>query len=274
MLILLVLVFPGRALAWGREGHRIICGIAWHRLTPEARALAAHLLGEADERAFVDACYWADQIRPERPETGPLHYVNIPPGVPGVDLARDCGDTTRHCVIWAIVHYARRLADSTTGPAERADALRFVLHFVGDVHQPLHAGRLADLGGNHISVHFFGNERAPQGRTNLHTVWDSEILRHAGQMWPSAAEVLNAEVTSEQARAWRSLDVIAWANESYRLCEDFVYARLPEGGRIGDVYYRQALAYTDVQLQKAGVRLAFLLNRLAAGTLNLDLPAS
>ncbi|HEX6559120.1 MAG TPA: S1/P1 nuclease [Longimicrobiales bacterium] len=266
---LALLLLPARAFAWGEEGHRTVCAIAWQRLTPQAHTMIARLLGADDKTTFVEACLWADQIRPNVPSTAPYHFVNIPAGASGFDMARDCADSKKHCVTWAIVHYANILADTSRSPNARRNALRFIGHFVGDVHQPLHAGRPEDLGGNRVLVDFFGNAGSGDRRMNLHSVWDTQILRHARWQWAAAALRLNAEVVPDEAQQWQTLDVGAWTTESYRVCEDYVYTRLPQNGKIRNAYYRPALGYVEVQLQKAGVRLAFLLNSAAGGSLVL-----
>lgn len=258
---------PEPARAWGFEGHRIVCEIAWQRLTPEARAMVGELLrAPGAAPTFAESCTWPDEVRPDRPETAAFHYINIPPGVRGADLERDCGDPAKRCNPWAIMHFTGVLADPAGSLLERGEALRFVGHFVGDLHQPLHAGRPEDLGGNRVAVDFFGRTLYREDRPlNLHGVWDSAILERAGLAWPDAGRSLAAQVDEDEAREWETLDVMAWTDESYRLCEDFVYGRLPAGGRIRDRYYRPALGHAEAQLQKAGVRLAYLLNRVAAG---------
>ncbi|HUP88052.1 MAG TPA: S1/P1 nuclease [Longimicrobiales bacterium] len=264
-MVLLVVLIPSSARAWGGDGHRIVCGIAWLRLTPEARTMVSRLLGNDEDKTFADACVWADEVRGQRPETSAYHYVNIPAGVAGMDLARDCGDPAKRCAPWAIVEYARILRAANSSEDARRDALRFIMHFVGDLHQPLHAGRPGDLGGNTVIVEFFGNAGTADRKLNLHSVWDSQILRRAGKVWPASSLVLNNEVTPEDVAEWQVFDPVGWANDSYRICEDFVYGRLPSNHKIYNSYYRPGLGYAEVQLQRAGVRLAFLLNELASG---------
>lgn len=269
--LLAVLLLPARAVAWGGEGHRILCGVAYQRLTPEARVMATRLLGSGDEKVFVDACVWADSVRDDRPETYNYHFINTPAGMEGPDMARDCGDPARRCAPWAIVHYGRILANPQSSAIERSDAIKFVMHFIGDLHQPLHAGRPGDLGGNRVYVDFFGDSGRDDRKLNLHSVWDSQILRRAERTWPTASQILVADIAADEAQRWETLDVLEWTNESYRICEDFVYGQLPADGRIRNFYYRPALGYVHVQLQKGGVRLAHFLNKAATGNLNLSI---
>lgn len=263
-------LLPERGYAWGAEGHRIVCEIAWQRLTPAARQLVGTLLRNEPDPVFARTCTWADEVRSTtHRHTAAYHYINIPAGAEGVDLARDCGDADRRCIVWAIHHYASRLTERSRSHQERNEALKFVAHFVGDLHQPLHAGRPEDLGGNRVQVSFFGNTGTPERPLNLHSVWDSAILRRAEHSWPKSGHRLNAQITPFDAERWETLDVSGWTNESYRIADRFAYSTLPEDGLIGNFYYRPALGYSEAQLQKAGVRLAYLLNHAANGTLTL-----
>jgi hypothetical protein len=152
--------------AWGAEGHEIVALIAARELSPSARAQVAHLLGST--AMMVHESNWADEIRDQRPETGPWHYVDIPLRAPGYDARRDCPD--RDCVVAQIENDQRILANRKLGDGVRAEALRFLIHFIADVHQPLHAGDNEDRGGNQVRV-VMGRERA-----NLHRIWDADAI--------------------------------------------------------------------------------------------------
>jgi nuclease S1 len=265
---------PSPVHAWSAEGHRIVCEIAWQRLTPAARTMVSDLLRDEEDRVFARHCAWADQVRgTTHRHTAAYHYINIPAGAAGTDLARDCGDADRRCVTWAIDRYARILADRRAPHAERNEALKFVAHFVGDLHQPLHAGRPEDLGGNRIPVRFYGDPEPAGHPLNLHAAWDGTFLRHAGIGWPEGAQRLHERIPPAEARRWQTLDLIGWTDESFLIADRFAYPALPADGYLGNAYVWPALAYSEVMLQKAGVRLAYLLNHAAAGTLRLpDLP--
>jgi hypothetical protein len=272
-LLLAALMAPLPPVVWGGEGHRIVCEIAWQRLTPAARALVTAIRAADPDSgsSFPESCLWADRVRATTHRyTNTYHYINIPPGVAGVDLARDCADEERRCAPWAIKHYAVVLADPRSSAIYRAEALKFLAHFVGDLHQPLHAGRPEDLGGNRILVDFFGRHGRNGDSLNLHTVWDSSILDRGHLVWPDSALALNAEIAPKEAAEWEKSTVLDWTNESYRASEELVY-RLPDGKRIDEAYYQAGLTLSRTALQRAGVRLAHLLNQMAAGTFS---PAS
>lgn len=260
---LLLSLFALLAPLWSGDGHQLVCEVAWRHLSPAARTMVLQL--RADETGtFAESCTWADEVRPDRPETYNYHFVSIPGGAAGVDLRRDCGDPAKRCAIWAIKHYAIVLTDRAATPTQRQEALKFLGHFVGDLHQPLHAGRPHDRGGNDVKVSFFGNAGSAERAMNLHSVWDSQILRRANIGWPESADELVSGITTQQVSQWATADVIGWANESYRIDEDFVYG-VPPGGNIDHAYYNRALAIARVRLQQGGIRLAHLLNEAARG---------
>jgi len=247
---------------WGAEGHRLVCEVAWHFLTPEARTMVA-TLGMEGSRSFAEGCLWADQVRPERPETAGFHYVNIPAGASGIDLERDCGDAELKCALWAIVHYSAILADRSAPARARREALLFVSHFVGDLHQPLHAGRPEDRGGNEVRVTFFGVASRPGSRMDLHRIWDTELLARSGLRHPESVAFLLEGIGPSEVQAWSDDDVIRWTNESHRWNESLVY--VPVGSELGQEYLDRAYPVVVERLRQGGVRLAHVLNQAAGG---------
>lgn len=244
--------------AWGGDGHRLACEVAWRHLSPEAKSLTQQLLqGEA----FAETCTWADEVRRDRPETYNYHFINIPAGRRGMSFA-DCPGP-KYCAPWAIKHYTMILADITQSLPQRSEALKFVNHFVGDLHQPLHAGRPHDRGGNEVHVSFFGDAGSADRRMNLHGIWDSGMLRRANLTWPHSAEALISDITTWEVSAWSNSDVVGWTNESYRIAEDFAYR--VGNGALADEYFNRALPIARERLQQAGIRLAHLLNEAARG---------
>lgn len=262
--------------AWSANAHEILCEITWRRLSPAGKRLVGELRRADPQpgRTFSASCAWADRVRHRsgsHPHTAAYHYVNVPAGAAGVDPQRDC-PPPRRCVTWAIDHYAARLADRSLAKRERAEALKFVAHFVGDVHQPLHVGRAADRGGNTIAVDFLGDfGSCGRGKErNLHQVWDRNLLEHARMRWPDTAVALDRAITPEQVRSWSAGGPIEWANESHRANATFVYA-LPEPvercGRpfrpITPAYADRAVAMVRERLQQSGIRLARLIDAAA-----------
>ena len=251
------------ASLWSGDGHRLICEIAWRHLTPETRRLV-HGLRAGETGTFAESCTWADQIRAERPATYNYHFINIPAGASGMSMERDCGDPVKRCAPWAIKHYAAILADTSRGTRDRLEALKFLGHFVGDIHQPLHAGRPGDRGGNGVRVSFFGERGTSERPMQLHSVWDSGILRRARLRWPASADELVAGISKADVAVWSDSDVVGWTNESYRIDEEFVYT-VADGGSIADTYYLRAVPIARQRIRQAGIRLAHLLNQAALG---------
>ncbi len=273
VITLLSLAISGSPPLWGVQGHRLVCEVAWQRLSPKARVLVQHLRDQDPEArdSFASDCLWADAVRSTTHKlTYFYHFINIPPNTTGMDRDRDCGDPDRRCAPWAIKHYARVLQDSNAPPLQRGEALKFLTHFVGDLHQPLHAGRPADRGGNDVPVRFFGTRVIGGDTLNLHMVWDTYILARANLSAPHGVLQLNADITVAEANEWNSASLSTWVAESYVIDEGLAYA-LPPGNRIDQQYYGRALRASKTQLQRAGVRLAALLNAIADGTLNPDL---
>lgn len=250
------------ALAWGAEGHRIVAFIAASQLDGRARAEVTRLLGGPLPGSMVRVSTWADEIRRDRPRTAAWHYVDIPLGSAGYDAARDC----RHgnCVVAQIERDQRLIADRKLAAPLRAEALRFLIHFVGDVHQPLHAANDDDRGGNEVHVVLNGR------RTNLHAVWDDAVVRALGHSPAHVARRLERQITSADRARWRRGTAMDWANQSFGIATRDIYARFR--GRtpryapliLPPNYARDEAPLAARQLERAGVRLAWLLNRAFA----------
>ena len=252
------LLGPSCAWAWDGEGHRVVALIAADHLTPSARAGVADLLGSDARGAMERASTWADEIRFQRPQTKPWHYVNIELSERGYDAARDCpgGD----CVVAQTLKDERLVADRRLPRPVRLAALRFLIHFVGDLHQPLHCADHHDRGGNSVRVRLGGEE------TNLHAVWDTAVVAGLGDDPAAVAAELNAQITPREADAWSRGGPVAWANESFHVAKHDIYAPLREAGGPGgtvqlpDDYVLRERPVVAEQLEKAGVRLAMVLN--------------
>jgi hypothetical protein len=251
-LALMALLAPSKALAWGAEGHEIVAAIALRELTPAARNEAGRLLG--GPVMMVHDASWADEIRDSRPETGAWHYVDIPLWAGSYDTSRDCGDGD--CVVAQIADDLRILSDQHVPDRIRAEALRFLIHFVADVHQPLHAEDNADKGGNQVHVRL-GRERA-----NLHKLWDVDVIEPLGPDPEAIAENIEHGLTPGQRKDWQSGSPARWANEAHAIAREHIYP--PLGGardvRLPRDYAVREAPLARILLAKAGVRLAWLLN--------------
>lgn len=250
---------PAPALAWGAMGHRLVAALAADELSSAASAEVAHLLeGEADP-TLPGVATWADELRAQDPGLGrrssPWHYVNLGEQQCTYDAGRDCKGG--NCVVEAITAQAVALGDRARSRAERAQALKFLVHFVGDVHQPLHAGYAHDKGGNTVQVSIDGKG------TNLHSLWDSKLLASAGLDEVAYLQHLRAlPVAVPMPVAVLPPDGATWARQSCAIAtQPGVYppsAKLPEG------YAATWRPVAEEQLRRAGTQLALLLNATLA----------
>jgi hypothetical protein len=244
------------ALGWGPEGHQIIATIAAEHLNEQARAAVNELLRG---RSMAEVANWADEVRsrPEYEWTRPLHYVNVPRDAVRVDMNRDCENGL--CIIRAINDASQALRQRRGSANELAEALMFLIHFVGDIHQPMHVAYRDDLGGNQIDVIIF------EDLSNLHRVWDSDLLRRRIEVggaghWRALATELQQGISAQQRRQWGGqIDSIAWANETLSQTRR-IYAELPPVTDLGEAYYERNIPTVLERLSMAGVRLAALLN--------------
>jgi nuclease S1 len=256
-----VAVGPHVGLGWGADGHKMVGAIAEHYLSPAATLRVRDLLygGTLD-----DIATWADEIKSDRScdYAKPLHYANPAPGADHFDMTRDVPPAG--CVVTAIIDCAETLTRPNAPRGERIEALKFLAHFVGDIHQPLHLGNAHDRGGNDIKVEFFRN------RTNLHRLWDSGLIRRVKNPWRDYAAELITRNDSDQVAEWSAeLDPVAWANESILLARQYAYP-IRGDRRLGQPYFDACIPIVDYQLRAAGVRLAALLNAIYESPTSTD----
>jgi hypothetical protein len=243
-----------------------------------------------------DSSTWADDLRKVQPESSAWHYIDIPRDAPRSALAEFCPASTG-CVTRALAHQIDLLRNDGNTPQTRAEALRFIVHLVGDLHQPLHCVSNNDIGGNCVPVDFFGNppvEKNPQFESyspNLHGIWDSNIIQRMKGTETVAqwADSLDQQFSS-QAGGWEKAGVNLdnWAWESHELADSVVYAKLPVAipvekpepvkscvddnhvstrmlnlhERVSQQYVNAVEPTINEQIAKAGVRLAMILNQV------------
>jgi hypothetical protein len=267
------------AFAWGPEGHRTVAEIASRYLDPKASARVLELLeddrladGElSGRRTLGEVASWADEIReydPKRPGRR-LHFDDIPL-CETPDYARYCKNG--QCASAQIDRQLRILSDGSARLPLRNRALKWVVHLVGDIHQPLHAADRRDRGGNTVQVSFFGQrDNPPYGSLNLHAVWDVHILRRLLAGRGGVRVFVSAPLMERDKAAWEKGSISDWIAESHAIARDFAYAALPVPAScphkiagvvaLEEAYYDQAAPVIEVQIRKAGVRLARVLNQ-------------
>jgi len=293
------------ARAWGCKGHQTVALIAEKQLTPQARQLVEKLLadnpvdpqlkrycGSTTRDPFADASTWPDDVRYSL-KNGPWHYIDIPRGAPRGPIAQFCGN--QGCVTEAIAEQLAILKDKNADARNRADAVRYIIHFVGDLHMPLHATTNDDEGGNCVPVRYFRRRAHENGNSftpNLHSLWDTAILERdmEGAEPPEYADFLS-QVFASDFPQWQAagIHVEDWAWESHDLAESIVYgALIPKipveapvpvhscaddnniGERMlhlrifaGESYQEAAAPIVEERIAQAGVRLAMIFNDAA-----------
>lgn len=264
---------PSLAWAWAALGHRLVGELAEPQLRPNARLEVARLLEGEREPTLAGIANWADELRGSDPArfkaTSSWHYVGTARGDCMVDSAEECPDG--QCVVGQIEAQTRILADTTKPPRERREALKFVVHLVGDAHQPLHASDHDDLGGNTVKLtlrtdiepeaYARANYRDGVMQTNLHSIWDFYILAEAK---------LDASTYAEQLRRWGSptaptqmSPARAWAAESCRLITQ--RALYPTTIDLDSAYLDTFRPLAEQRIRQAAFRLAYLINEALDG---------
>jgi hypothetical protein len=259
---LLLCIATPQGWAWGREGHRLTALVAEQYLTPETKAQIVELLGR---ETLAGVAPWADEYRTEHPETGPWHFVDIPKSAAAFDRMRDCPVSAkdpkspwRDCLTDRIRYFEGRLGDTSLSLAKRAIALKFVVHFIGDIHQPFHTYG-DDRGGNGIMVTFLGSAKCGNLKCNLHGVWDVQIIEGQNLSEPKYAARLLQEIKDNNWERMDGGEPTTWANISHHYA---VEAVAPNGALLTREYVAEESKIVDAQLALAGLRLARVLNRI------------
>lgn len=280
VLVLLQLVHG--VFGWGKDGHYTICKIAEVYLTQNSLAAVKDLLPESAEGDLASVCSWADTIRRNYRWrwSSPLHYVDTPDFKCNYEYSRDCHDNYGHkdrCVAGAIFNYTLQLSsafsNSKSGPKYNlTEALMFLSHFIGDVHQPLHVGFTGDEGGNTIVVHWY------RRKSNLHHVWDNMIIDSAVKTFYGSDLAIFIKAIERNITDTWSNDKSSWeycernqtvcpnlyASESVRYACKFAYRNATPGSTLGDDYFLTRLPIVEQRLAQGGIRLAATLNRIFA----------
>ncbi|GAA0326144.1 S1/P1 nuclease [Sphingomonas oligophenolica] len=282
----IVTVVPAPVFAWGSEGHILVAAIARSRLTPETVAKIDAILAQDHDTLtppdMLSRSTWADAWRGAgHRETAEWHFVDVELGHPDFDAAcyghpapatPPSTGPAQDCIVDKVAQFAQELGARDTPPAERILALKYVLHFVGDLHQPLHVADNHDRGGNCVHIALGG-----QRTVNLHSYWDTVVVSELGSDARDILGKLESGITSDQAAAWSAGDFGSWAKETNGVavsvaysfktpprCEiDMVPLDLPAG------YDGRAQAAASLQLRRAGVRLAVVLEK-ALGPLAIE----
>lgn len=284
LLFCIALLNASDAMAWGQEGHKTVALIAEHFLDPAVKERVDTILAadpdDLAEHDIASEAIWADLYRDSDQNTTHERYDRtekwhyIPIQIDNPDIKAACYGRPKlpanmpasqgpanDCIIDKIDEFAVELAATQTSSRERLLALKFLLHFLGDFHQPLHVGEHHDEGGGQVNV---SAAEFPDG--TLHHFWDSEFIKRFGTDPRQVADVLISRITPRQEHKWAQGTTVDWAREAYTLSKDHAYGRLGQAGSGGrfeldNSYVEDATRVVATQLSRAGVRLAMILNR-------------
>jgi hypothetical protein len=276
---LLVLLAPApAALAWGPEGHRMVGEIAARFLNARASAEVLEVLGNdrladgqpSGRRTLGEVANWADEIKETEwgKRRGSWHYDDVPLCETAV-VEKYCRNG--RCASAQLARHIEILADVRASRRSRNEALKWVIHLAGDIHQPLHAGNRGDRGGNRVQVSFFGErDNPPYGSVNLHAIWDVHMLRRLISERGGERAIVSGPIADRDRNAWEKGSIADWIGESHQIAKNVVYPLLPVetacSNKIAGViavdqaYYSKAAPLIEIQIRKAGIRLARILN--------------
>lgn len=265
-------------LTWGPHGHSVVAGIAQTYLTAHAQNMTKYLLAAVDGDMSKVAS-WADEVRNRMPWSAVLHFVDTPDWLCQYEYNRDCLDhdtgEANRCADGAIQNYTARVADTKLPLSERTDSLKFLIHFVGDIHQPLHTSFLGDRGGNDIKGHYLGK------KVNLHQMWDTTLIKTRLEEFDGQDLKWQEFLMNKLKNEWKPL-VPIWMScpdSSFAVCStkwtvdsldkackngyvDVDGSRMQSGFTVGMPYYAHNMPVIEEQVAKGGVRLAAILNAI------------
>ncbi|KAH6769555.1 endonuclease 2 [Perilla frutescens var. hirtella] len=261
------------AYGWGVDGHLITCRLAQPRLSKAAADAVSQLLPAYADDDLGSMCSWADQVRFRYRWSSALHYIDTPDDLCSYLYKRDCKDEDGiqdRCVAGAIYNYTNQLLSYGSGNSQYnlTEALLFLSHFIGDIHQPLHVGFTSDKGGNTIDVDWYTT------KTVLHHVWDVSIIETAEERFydSNVDELINklqtniTTVWANQAKAWEACSKTAcpdaYATEGIKAACDWAYKGVSNSSVLEDDYFLSRYPVVNLRLAQGGVRLAATLNRI------------
>ena len=265
-LLIFTFYLSHQSFSYGYIGHKIIALIAEQYLTETTKNKINQLL---TDESMSDVAGWADVVRnTTHKHTSTYHYVNIPISNISYSKENHCNEG---CIIEAMEMYKAVLLDQQADYQEKIEALKFIIHFAGDIHQPLHCGDNHDRGGNDYKVIFLGDSLSnkEKGWTyNLHNIWDTHILATRNLNEHEYMEYLNKKTNLKQFKKYTDMNFVEWAEESAVYSRDYAYALFEKQGIVDEKYNKKALKIIDKQLITAGYRLAHLLNMIFDKNLN------
>lgn len=250
LILSVLLLMNHSAHGWGQTAHRITGAIAQQYLSVEAKSAIDKLL---PNESLAEASTWADEMRSDpgvfwQKTASPWHYVTVPAG----QTYAEAGAPAQGDAVTALKDFRETLRDKKAPLVDKRRALRFIVHLVADLHQPLHSGNGTDRGGNDFKVSFMGKQ------SNLHRVWDSNLVNYHQLSYSEWTRWLGSKITKSEVKMWSATDPLIWIKESTAIRET-IY---PETRTISWDYVYRHTPIVKKRLRQAGIRLAAYLNEV------------
>ena len=254
LFLALIVVCAAGLMSWGVVGHKAVAQIAENHLTPKAKEAVKNLLGF---ESMADISSWADDIRYDQryKNTSGRHFVNLPSGLTFDQFSAAIKSEAGENAYKVLLQCVSELQNSSRSKYDKVIALKFLVHIVGDAHQPMHVSHAEDRGGNNINV--------SMGKTfagNLHGLWDSGFIEREGLSYKKMAVTYDT-ATPEEIKKWQSDSPMIWLWESYQI-SSVLYEEAAANPDFDDDYYKDHLPIVQKRIEKGGIRLAGLLNMI------------
>jgi DNA/RNA endonuclease YhcR with UshA esterase domain len=242
--------------SWGQKGHQVVAKIAENHLSPKAKSEIVNLLGD---NSLADIATWADEVRndPAYRKTAPWHYLNLSLGLNFTQFSETVNAQGGNNIYQATADARNTLLNANGTKEEKVEALKFLVHFVGDAHQPMHISRAEDKGGNSIQVRF------DDKGTNLHSLWDSKLIDHQGESVTEMTAKYD-KATPAEIKQWQQDQPMQWLFESYQISSK-LYAEVETSNKLDEDYYSSHIGTVEKRIDQGGIRLAGLLNAIFNG---------
>lgn len=252
-ILILVFAFSLNSFGWGMDGHRIVGEIADRHLTAKAKKNIRKILGN---ESIAMSSNWADFIKsnPTFDSLDKSHYINFKSGLSRNEFDNFLQNNKDQNAYNSILFLSNELKSGKLNDSLKVMYLKLLIHFVGDVHQPLHTGRPEDLGGNKVRVNWFNNN------INIHSLWDSYLIEYQKLSYTEYVNWIN-HASKEQKKLWMNEPIENWLWESYVVTEK-IYAETPENANLKYKYNYDFIDVMNLQLLKGGIRLAGMLNSI------------
>ena len=253
LIILFLIFFNQNSFGWGTTGHRIIAEIAQKNLSKKSEKKVLKML---DNYPMAYWANWADQVRSDSLQqwkhTYVWHYVNVPSGLSKQDFIDSLRLMQQDNIYKAIIKSEKSLSNKDLSMEQRTEALYFLIHLIGDIHQPMHVARAEDLGGNKLKVSWFNSN------DNLHNVWDSRLVDFQQYSYTEYAETLNNALSKDERKSLSDGTLEDWAYETYQLTNE-IYNLIKPNEKLSYAYSYHFKRKMEIQFIKAGLRLARIL---------------